>query len=180
MAVDFSALSAGRWEDTPAFTLQTPDHSPRVARVIDVHDGDTITVALPNPFMVQASAFVRASVRLSGVDCCELIDPDPDNRRRAREALTRTLANVLMGSLPRDGPSGAWQVAASLSAMDAGRRRAIREALQRHVCIASLRCGAFDKYGRLLACVRVLGDPGCLDLGDDLLRSGLAKPYSLI
>jgi endonuclease YncB( thermonuclease family) len=159
-----------RWEDTPAFSLQTPDHQPRAARVIDVHDGDTITVALPNPVTVQAYApVVRINVRLVGIDACELLDPDPEKRDRARAAHARTLANVLGGS------PYAWTVADAACAMDAGRRRAIREALQQHVAMVELRCGPFDKYGRLLARVAVLG--GCPDLSEDLLRDGLATPF---
>lgn len=164
------AIMRCRWEETPAFSLQTPDHAPRLGRVIDVHDGDTITVAMPNPVTVQACApTIRINVRLLGIDACELLDADPERRTMARAAHTRTLANVLGGT------PYAWTIAEAACAMDAGRRHAIREALQQHVAMVQLRCGAFDKYGRLLASVAVVGPLGCPDLSDDLLRNGLAR-----
>ena len=61
-------MGVGR-DDTPLFS-QTPGNKPRIVRVIDVHDGDTIT---------------NENVRLAGIDACELDD--------AREPLTSTVVS---------------------------------------------------------------------------------------
>lgn len=104
--------------NTPAFTL-SGTHC--FARVVDVHDGDTLKVIMP----VFGDHYYKFNVRLFGVDACELRSKCEANRVLAMEARSR-LTELITGN-------------PDTSDFDA------------EPYVVYLRCANFDKYGRLLA-----------------------------
>lgn len=132
-------------------TYAFQDMHPRV-RVIDVCDGDTLRVsalfgaALAGPYLLR--------VRLRDVDADELRSLNPAAAARARRARDR-LAQLLLesgGDVPETTP---------------------RAALEARPVFVDLHRVGVDKYGRVLADVRVARADG--SLGDVLVREGLVR-----
>lgn len=114
---------------TKALTLEGLD---ALARVVSIHDGDTLTAVVP--FM---GGYYKYSVRVKGVDTCELRSLAPRNRLLAVKARDR------LGMLVYSGGQ---------CAQDAGTLLEVtNDMLDRDVKLVRLACGPFDKYGRLLA-----------------------------
>jgi endonuclease YncB( thermonuclease family) len=110
---------------TKPFSLAGRD---TLARVVSVHDGDTLTAVLPF-----AGGFHRFAVRLEGIDACEVTSKAPANKRLAALARARLCA-LISGCIGCIG--------------------CIRDAdFERRVHLVRLECGGFDKYGRILASV---------------------------
>lgn len=124
------------------------------ARLLDVHDGDTLTVAAE----VLPGEVHRVRVRLAGVDACELSAADDAQRALADRARQR-LAELL---LPELG-GGPWHA------------KALRAALARETHLVWLECTGADKYGRALA--RASSAPGRPCASRALLAEGLASEY---
>ncbi len=99
-------------------------------RVVDIYDGDTITCIL-NIY----NGFYKYTVRLMGIDTCELKSKDELQKCKANIAKNRlynliTCKNINLG--------------------DNIRRARIREILNTDVYLIKLKCVGLDKYGRLL------------------------------
>lgn len=142
-------------ENTAEFGLQGVDAE---ARVVSVHDGDTLKVLLPIPW---AGGIVkRVTLRLLGVDTPEIRTLDLAEKglaNRARDRVLSWLAPDLFGGR-RSHPLTDAEVEAVFRA---------------HVVLARVQCGDADKYGRCLATVR--NDAGCIN--DILLQEGFAEEY---
>ena len=63
------------------------------AHVIKVYDGDTITIATKLPF--QDSPLYRFSIRLRGIDSCEMKSKDIDEKENAKKAQI-ALSNLIL------------------------------------------------------------------------------------
>lgn len=113
------------YENTPSFSLENNIY---VAKVVDIYDGDTVTCAI-NIF----GKYYKFNVRLSGIDTCEM---QSKNREKALEARMR-LFDLVTGNkgvvFDRNLP-----------------RKNLRDKLKQSKCLVWIRCGPFDKYGRLL------------------------------
>jgi micrococcal nuclease len=120
---------------------------PIPAAVVHVVDGDTIDVQL-------SSGKRRVRVRLLGIDCPE----SHVNERCTREAL-------------RGGQTCAAQIPLGRAAA----RRTAQLASRRSVTLEPDGAQLHDRYGRLLAYVRL---PDGSDLGLTLLREGFCSDYS--
>jgi endonuclease YncB( thermonuclease family) len=138
--------------NTPAFSL---DGAKMEGRVVDIYDGDTMTVVL-NPWNV---GFFKFQVRVGGIDTCEIRSKDEGQLAKAKAARTRVFDMVTGGNV------GACP----------GTKKEIQKVLEDAVFLVNLECGTFDKYGRLLARVVCTGDK---DVAQELLEGGLANPYN--
>lgn len=163
--------------DFNGFGLRTTPCSPVenrrwVARLVDVYDGDTLTCVV----RLDCGEYQRVTVRLLGVDACELKASNPAVRQLAVRARDRAVEHL----------SRPWMTAplASLT-----QRSALQDALDRSTCLVGLDVRGRDKYGRFLGHVYPLGGSSrppqsttklepLESLGDLLLREGLAYSYS--
>lgn len=110
---------------TPYFSLKGVQ---TYARVIDVYDGDTITVVFDtNGF------FLKFKCRLAGVDTCEIRSKNKENKQLAVLARSR-LFNLITGNVMNEEI----------------RKKELIQYFDDHVFIIWLHCLEFDKYGRLL------------------------------
>lgn len=144
--------------NTREFTLADAV-SPRV-RVVGVHDGDTLTVISE----LFPGRYYRYSVRVRGIDSCEMTSRDAQLHRRAEAARDRVV-QLVTGDAAFALPPGLAPGKARL---------AVEERLERQTYLVTLEDVATDKYGRALAVVR-LGDGA--SLGEVLLAEHLAFPY---
>ena len=142
--------------NTSPFRFQ---NAPPWMRVVDVYDGDTVKVVLE----AFPGAFVRASVRLAGIDTCEMKDARPDMRVRAVAARDRLFELLLT--------SGAGAPPAIITP------KSIRDALAKDVHVVHATVHGTDKYGRILADLRRA--PGEDEsFNEALVREGLATCYN--
>jgi endonuclease YncB( thermonuclease family) len=117
------------YNSTPFFTL---NGKKMYCRVVNVYDGDTITVVL-NIF----DGFYKFSVRMNGIDTCEIKSKNEKNKELACFARSRLISlitdkDISETSLLKD-------------------RRTINNFLNKNVYCVWIECLDFDKYGRLLA-----------------------------
>lgn len=130
-----------------------------LARLIDVHDGDTVTV-IAEVFPSRAFKF---HVRLAGIDAPEMTSKNAQVHALAERARLRLVDLLVPGlSLPQNHRGHLT-------------RNEMMTLLQTSVHLVYLECHEMDKYGRVLA------DISCNDqtphAGLTLLCEGLARPY---
>ena len=143
---------------TPAFSFA--DVGP-VMRVVDVHDGDTIKVVME----VFPGRFFKSSLRLAGIDACEITSHDAAVHARAVDARTR-----LLQLITRLGPE----------TVPYRTHFQIQTLLASEVFLVRAVVHGVDKYGRVLADVYPIGpasDGGPESLSAVLLREKLVMPY---
>jgi endonuclease YncB( thermonuclease family) len=121
------------YNSTPQFTL---NGKKMYGRVVNVYDGDTITVVL-NIF----DGFYKFNIRMSGIDTCELKSKNEKNKELACFARSRLISlitnkDISETNLLKD-------------------RRIINNFLNKNVYCVWVECLDFDKYGRLLANIRL-------------------------
>lgn len=130
-----------------------------VVKVLDIYDGDTITVAFP-----LFDNIWRFTIRLSEIDTCEIKSKDPRAKELAIQARDR-LFQLIRG------------VATPVEDLN---RKSLRILLGKNNYYVKLRCGDFDKYGRLLAFVY---PPNCVSTDErysfnrQLVKEKLAYTY---
>ncbi len=144
-------LSLWSSANTPVFSF---GGARLVARLLDVHDGDTVTVAAE----VYPGRVCQLHLRLLGLDAPEV--SVAAQRERAQLARCR-LVELLTGLRPDP-----------LRCLTRGEMRSL---LQCDVNLVHVECGCNDKYGRVLA--RVSREPGGRHAGDVLVEEGLAHAY---
>ena len=83
-----AALLESASMSTPTFTF---DGLESWARVVDVIDGDTIHVVLPNLSNHTTTTLHKISLRLEGMDTCEIKSKDIDSKEKALRARLRLL-----------------------------------------------------------------------------------------
>jgi len=139
---------------TPAFSLASTQC---YARLVDLYDGDTITVVLP-----LGDSYYKFSCRINGIDTPELRSADPEAKALGIKARNR-LVNLCTALKVPDGD-------------DASQKKWIKDELTKHVHLVYVECDGMDKYGRVLLNVRKTHeDP--MGFGDILLHEGLAYEY---
>ena len=128
-------------------------------RLVNVHDGDTITVILENP----TGIFYKYNIRLDGIDTCEIISHITDEKDKA--ILAR---NIVVKLLTYDE--------IILDFYSKYNRIDIINLLDKKVYLVYLKCKHMDKYGRVLADVYSMDD--CYkSVNNKLLESKLAYEY---
>ena len=143
-------LTRDAHRSTPMFDLAGLETS---ARVVSAHDGDTLRAVFP--FAGRLRQFI---VRTLHVDSPEMNKPE-------QHAAAVTARNRVLQLL---SPAAAFAANAEYKV------REIEDALERHPAIVTLRCGAFDKYGRVLA--SVVTERG-EDVAAVLRQEGLVHDY---
>lgn len=128
------------------------------ARLIDVHDGDTVTV-LAEVFPGRVFKF---HVRLMGIDAPEMTSKTLAVREMAEWSRLRLLQLLVP-------PPLALPHAGHLT------RTEMMQVLQAGLYLVHIRCSGMDKYGRVLA--EIACDAESPHAGLTLLREGLARPY---
>lgn len=139
---------------TPALTLEgifTP------VRVVDVYDGDTLTVVVPFK-----GDYFKYTCRMMGIDTCEMKSKIKENKETAIRARNRVLQ--LLGVPIQD-------LATPLA------RKKIQGMLNDQIVVAWLHCFHFDKYGRLLADVHCVADKDSKCVSKILIEEKLAYEY---
>lgn len=137
--------------NTPEWTLQGQQ---LYGRIVDVYDGDTVTIVLP----VHGS-YYKYQARLEGIDTCEMKSADSENKKSAIKARNR-LMQLCGLDCALDNPLT---------------RKEIRALLDKQVTVVFATCGSFDKYGRLL--LSLSKDKGTPSFAHVLLNEKLAYAY---
>lgn len=144
-------LSSFNYSNTPHFSL---NNTQTYARLVDIHDGDTITVIIPifnHPF--------KFHLRLAGIDTCEINSKQPDLKLKALQARNRLL-----------------QLATNNTITVYTNKKDIIQELDNHLYTLWIECLDFDKYGRVLANVYISHDKQ-ICISTTLLNEHLAYPY---
>lgn len=120
------------------------------ARVVDVVDGDSLTVVVPC-----FGTFYKFSLRIDGIDACELRSTHEKNKILAMSAKAAVF----------------HMITGQVTDID---NLKIRDFLQKNYTVVYLTCKDFDKYGRLLAQVKTsFGD----DVACRLITEKLVTAY---
>ena len=114
--------------DTPYFSLKGYE---TYARVVSIHDGDTMTIVFPI-----FGSYYKFSARLKDIDTCEMLSTDTKVKEKALMARQRLMELVTGHDLMFK------------------KQNDIKDYLDKHICTVWVKCGPFDKYGRLLADVK--------------------------
>jgi endonuclease YncB( thermonuclease family) len=115
------------YDNTEMFSLNGKQF---YARVVDVYDGDTITVVI---YLFKIP--YRFNVRLAEIDTCELKSQNPEIKKKgylAREHLIRLITN------------------SNIKIEQSMKRAELKTFLNNSFFPIIINCGEFDKYGRLL------------------------------
>ena len=114
------------FDETNDFSLKDQFLS---ARVVDIYDGDTITCVIPI-----FTNFYKFHIRLYDIDTCEMKSKEEENKKlayKARNRMVEMITNKIV--------------------FNKDKRKEIRSLLNQHTYMVKIKCGDFDKYGRLLA-----------------------------
>ena len=111
--------------DTPYFSL---DGVKDYARVIEVYDGDTMTIV-----MNINGSFLKFKARLVGIDTCEIRSKNSKNRELAVKAKNRLI-----------------QLVSGRQFDDSSKKKDVSSFLDDDVFLIWVHCFEFDKYGRIL------------------------------
>ena len=150
-------FSNSTYNSTPFFSL---NGKKMYCRVVNVYDGDTITVVL-NIF----DGFYKFSVRLNGIDTCEIKSKNEKNKEFACFARSRLI------SLITDKDTSETSLLKD--------RRMINNFLNKNVYCVWIECLDFDKYGRLLANIyKNENTSSCESFSSILLKEKLAYTYT--
>lgn len=128
----------------------------KVARLVDVYDGDTVTCIFP----ILKDNYYKFNLRLKGIDTAELKNADLIAKRKALEARHK----ILTFCCETD-----YNLNVDCSRHD------IQKYLKENNILVWIECFDFDKYGRVLA--HVYKEPDSISLSELLLNAKLAYAY---
>jgi endonuclease YncB( thermonuclease family) len=137
--------------NTPYFSLKGVE---TYARVIDVYDGDTITLV----FDVNGY-FLKFRCRLVGIDTCEIRSKNKENKRLAQLAKNR-LFNLITNTVIDEENS----------------KKELVKFFDDNNNIVWIKCQEFDKYGRLLVNCYFTAETQ-KSFSEILIEEKLAYPY---
>jgi endonuclease YncB( thermonuclease family) len=126
------------------------------ARLVDMYDADTMTLILP-----LQTGFYKFSGRVYGIDTSEMKSKLVENKVNANKARNRMLQ---LCSVPE------------VSLEKIYTRKEVQAMLSQDVFLVWVKCGDWDKYGRLLVQV-YKNDIEPKELGTILIEENLAYPY---
>jgi endonuclease YncB( thermonuclease family) len=139
---------------TPHFSL---NGQKMWGRVVSLYDGDTLTVAL-NVF----TGVYKFSVRMNGIDTCEMKSKNDKNKELAKNARSRLLSLITEKDISE---TSTWND-----------RRKINNILNKGMYFVWVECLDFDKYGRLLANI-YLNENSTENFSQVLIKDKLAYEY---
>ncbi len=143
-------LIKASFENTPLFSLSGLKTK---AKVIDIYDGDTLTIAI-----VLNNEIKSFKCRLFGIDTPELKGNQSDSGIRARNKCIEWITNgkiILNTNLVYT-------------------RENIKNICKDNDTLVTVDCGPFEKYGRLL--ITIFNKDGT-NINQQLINHGFAKPY---
>lgn len=131
-----------------------------MVRVVDIYDGDTCTVVIKFD-----NNFFKHTVRLCGIDTCEMKSKDENNKLNAVSARNRLYELVTKCKLePKKNSSQNYT------------RNEIRKLLNSDVYLCYLKIKSLDKYGRFLANM-YCDENSTESFSDVMLKEHLAYNY---
>ena len=146
--------------DFAKYNIHTPEFTLRgfntLGRLVNIIDGDSLSIVLP-----VFGNFYKYSVRLNGIDTCEMRSKNSENKNLAIAA-RNALLELVTGHKVTDQTT----------------RQLVQEILDKRVIVVFVECLDFDKYGRLLANVYFQMDNDRINLSDYLLKHKLAYEYT--
>lgn len=122
------------------------------ARVVQIHDGDTLTAIIP-----VFDSYYKFSVRLNGIDTCEIKSKNEVTQKLAVSARNR-LVNLITGRQANEISN-------------------VKTYLNDNVVLVYVKCSDFDKYGRVLATVTKSPGDALLSFSEILVNEKLAYVY---
>ena len=126
-------------------------------RVVSLYDGDTLTIAL-NVF----TGIYKFSVRMNGIDTCEMKSKNEKNKELAKSARSCLLSLITGKDISE---TSTWND-----------RRKINNILNKGMYFVWVECLDFDKYGRLLA--NIYPDENSIEcFSQVLIKEKLAYEY---
>ena len=125
-----------------------------VGRVVDIYDGDTLTVILK-----MLDNYYKFTVRLNGIDTCEIKNKNAILKNRAFQARNEVY----------------YQITSNILSDEKIDRKHLRMILNENVYMVNLHIYNTDKYGRLLA--DVYANNSKKSLSDILLEKNMAYKY---
>lgn len=128
------------------------------ARVVDVYDGDTLTLIIPIE-----SSFYKYPIRLMGIDTCEMKSKNQENKTKAICARNTVLRWILQSE--------------DFSLDEQFTRKQIQDMLSKQVSLVWVKCNDFEKFGRLL-CNVYLDASDSESLSQKLINEKLAYAYT--
>lgn len=136
------------YDNTPTFTFKGKKYN---CKVLDIYDGDTITVA----YYLEGFNYVKSNIRLMGIDTPELKGEQRNMGINARNYLIKLLTNV---NIDKEYT-----------------RKEIRQLINNsNENIINVLFLDFDKYGRPLATLYKNGN----NINGILVKEGYAKQYN--
>lgn len=139
--------------ETPLFSL---NGKKTFARVVNVTDGDTISVVLPI-----FDNYFKFNVRLNGIDTCEIHSKNEIIKDKGLKAKYR-LIELLCPS-------------EKINNIICSTRKQIIDIFHKNICLIWLECLEFDKYGRLLGNIYI--DNKTKNVSNILIDEKLAYKY---
>ena len=143
------------YSNTPFFSLNNYNCW---GRLVNVHDGDTITVIIEYP----TNTFCKYNIRLDGIDTAEMTSNNLETKTKAIDA--RNLL-IKLATCEKD-----------CNITSTTNRNQIIAMLEKKVYLVFLKCKNMDKYGRVLADVYTAGDMST-SLNSMILDANLAYEY---
>lgn len=134
-----------------------------IAKVLNVIDGDTLTVVLPITLSNAPTTFYKYNLRLFGIDTSEIHSMEEKNKDLALKAKYRVLELITKKDKKLQEILGIT-------------RNQIKEIFDTKNYFVHVECLDFDKYGRLLAKV-FLNKDDKNDLSTILIQEKLAYSY---
>jgi len=138
---------------TPAWSLQGRT---LWGRLVDMYDADTLTLILP-----LQSGYFKFSGRVYGIDTSEMKSKVVENKMNAYKARNRMLQLCKVPNVSLENPYT---------------RKEVQSMLAQDVYLVWVKCGEWDKYGRLLVQVYE-NDQEPKELASFLIQENLAYPY---
>lgn len=132
------------------------------ARVVHIHDGDTLTAIIP-----LLNDFYKFSIRLAGIDTCEMKSPNEENQTLALKARDRLIDLIKTTNKATKEEE---------EEKEDEKQQDIKPYLLQHIELVYLSCQDFDKYGRVLAHVKKNKDDS-QTFSEILIQEKLAYPY---
>ena len=140
---------------TPNFSF---DRANPWIRIIDVHDGDSVKAVVE----VFPGCFVKTSIRLNGIDTCEITNKNASIHELALAGRNRLIQLVTRSDACTIGKDS--------------KKKDIVALLESNVFMVYCNFHGMDKYGRVLADLK--SAPGDVSFNIILLNEVLALPYN--
>jgi len=153
--IDDSDLVNSTYDNTNDFSLE---NLIKYVRIVDIYDGDTCTC-----IMKLYNNKYKFHIRLAEIDTCEINSKNIENKNlafQARNRLFELITDINLYKLNQENIS----------------RKNMKDQLNKKCYLIKLKCGKFDKYGRLLGHLYPINNSD-LSYNQILIKEKLAYYY---